>query len=79
MGQIVLEEKDILHVIKLIKQGFKMEAVAEVQALTQAGLKNSKDYVDSLLPQAFEVSINLTPTTTHNQEKIQKNEVLLQP
>ena len=54
-----------------------MEAVGKVQALTKAGLKNSKDYVDSLLTQAFEVSTSLTPAITHNHDKTPKNEILL--
>lgn len=48
MNHINLEEKEVQRVIELIKQGSRIEAVAKVQALTQSGLKNSKDYVDFL-------------------------------
>jgi ribosomal protein L7/L12 len=48
MNHIKLEEKEVQRVIELIKQGSRIEAVVKVQALTQSGLKNSKDYVDFL-------------------------------
>ena len=48
MNHINLEEKEVQRVIELIKQGSRIEAVAKIQALTQSGLKNSKDYVDFL-------------------------------
>jgi len=35
--------------IKLIKDGDRISAVRLVQSITLSGLKNSKDYVDSLV------------------------------
>jgi ribosomal protein L7/L12 len=37
-----------MSIVELLDQGRTIEAVAAVQALTNAGLKNSKDYVDEL-------------------------------
>lgn len=48
MNQVNLNENEIQQITDLIRQGYRVEAVAKVQALAQAGLKNSKDYVDLL-------------------------------
>ena len=47
-NQIELKKEEVQDIMELIRQGSRIEAVAKVQALTQAGLKNSKDYVDLL-------------------------------
>ena len=46
MEKINLTKDQKQEVINLIKQGNKVEAVSKVQSIAQAGLKNSKDYVD---------------------------------
>ena len=45
---ISLSIEQELSIVELIDEGRTIEAVAAVHALTNAGLKNSKDYVDEL-------------------------------